>query len=390
MSKDLSNILDAIQEHREALQPLREILLANAVMIGEVPSPTFGENDRIRFLSDRFNEEGLQNISIDNVAGNCMAMIPGAVGDNNILVCGHADTVFNKKVDHAMQVSQDKITGPGIGDNSLGLAALATIPNLLQRLNLKLDDNLILLGCTRSLGHGNLGGIKFFLDNCKLPIRAAICAEGIQLGRLSYSSVGMLRGEINLNMPSEYDWTKFGATNAVTILTKIVQAIQAIPIPTEPKTKIIFGSMNAGTSFATQPSTASLRFEIRSEGEGMVSKLRDRIADIVEEVATTSETDITLAVVAQRRLGGLEYTHPMVKTMRKILAALEIKPHIEPSVGELSELIQKQIPAVTLGLTWGRHKNEGNESIEIQPIFKGLAQLVALLNSIDGGLCDDQ
>ncbi len=388
MPEDLSDILGAIPEHQAALQPLREILLANALMLGEIPAPTFGEDERIKFLSYRFTEAALQNISIDAVSGNCMAMIPGTVGDNNILVCAHSDTVFDKKVDHAMSVDKDTIKGPGIGDNSLGLAAIATLPDLLEKLELKPKDNIILLGCTRSLGYGNLGGIKFFLENCKLPIRAGICVEGIRLGRLSFSSVGMLRGEINLNMPSEYDWTKFGATNAVTLLTKIVQGIQAIPIPTEPKTKIIFGSMNTGTSFATQPTTASLRFEIRSETDGMVSRLRDQIADIVEEVATTSGTDIMLSVIAQRKPGGLSYSHPMVKCMRKILSTLEVKPHIEPSVGELSELIRKQIPAVTLGLTKGRQKNEFNETIEIQPTFKGLAQLIALINAIDGGLCD--
>ena len=79
----------------------------------------------------------------------------------------------------------------------------------------------------------------------------------------------------------------------------------------------------------------------------------------------------------------------MVKAMRKILDTLEVKPHVEPSVGELSQLIEHDIPSVTLGLTRGHHKNEFNESIDIRPIFGGLAQLIALLQSIDGGLCDE-
>ena len=388
MPNNINSILDLIPAHRAALHPLREILLANAMMLGELPAPTFGEEKRIAFLGNRFTEEGLHNISIDEVPGNCMAMIPGTVGEQNILICAHADTVFSNKVDHAMSVTKDTIRGPGIGDNSLGLAALATLPNILKRLKIRFNDNLIFLGCTRSLGPGNLGGIKFFLENNKFPLRSGICVEGIQLGRLSYASVGMLRGEINLSMPSQYDWTNFGATNAVTLLTRIVQGIQSISIPTEPKTKIIFGSMNTGTSFATQPTSASLRFEIRSEADGMVSLLRDQIADLIEEIATQSRTDITLTVVAHRKHGGLDYSHPMVKSMRKILGALHINPYIDPSVGELSELIRANIPSVTLGLTTGQHKNEYNETIDIEPTFDGLAQLIALINSIDGGICD--
>jgi di/tripeptidase len=389
MESELKAILASISKHKEELHSVRELLLANALMVGEIPAPTYQEDGRITFLSNRFTEEGLQNISIDE-AGNGMAVIPGTKGAKNILVCAHADTVFSQNVDHAMSVSADSISGPGIGDNSLGLAAVMTLPQILRRLDITLEDNLILMGCTKSLGHGDLRGLKFFLENNTLPLRAGICVEGIQLGRLSYASVGMLRGEIIVNVPSEYNWAKFGASGAVSIISKVVQRIMELPIPMEPPTEILFGSVNGGTSFGTQPTSANLRFEIRSEKEGMVRQLRHSIEDILEEISYSSETEISLSVIAERRLGGLQYGHPIVKTMRSILDTLAIKPRVEPSVGELSQLIYKGVPSVTLGLTSGANKNEFNESIEIEPIFSGLAQLIALLQSIDGGLCDEQ
>jgi len=112
--------------------------------------------------------------------------------------------------------------------------------------------------------------------------------------------------------------------------------------------------------------------------------------DITEEIENTSNAQIRFSLVAERQTGGLDYAHPLVKTMRQILSTLEVKPRIEPSVGELSQLIERGIPSVTLGLTCGNNKNEFNESIEIQPVFSGIAQLIALLQSIDGGLCDEQ
>jgi len=388
MPKDPQPILESIHPHREALHSVREILLANALMIGEIPSPTGKEVERITFLSNRYTEDGLQNISIDE-AGNGMAILPGKTGEKNILVCAHADTVFNHKVDHAMSVNADSIMGPGIGDNSLGLAAIVTLPEILKRLNISFDDNLILLGCCDSLGRGDLGGIRFFLENNKVPIHAGISVEGIQLGRLSYTSVGMLRGEISVDVPSGYDWAKFGASGSVAVLTKVVQRITEIPIPMQPPTQIIFGSINGGTSFGTRPTRATLRFEIRSEKAGMVDQLKEKIVDIIEETGNSSDTEITLSAVAERQPGGLNYGHPLVKSMRMILDTLEVKPRVEPSVGELSQLIEKGIPSVTLGLTTGRDKNEFNESIDIRPIFGGLAQLIALLQLIDGGFCDE-
>lgn len=388
MSKALDSVLKKISTHEEKLQSVREILLANALMLGEIPAPTYSEEERITFLGNRFTEDGLDSISIDE-AGNGMAILPGTEGKKNILICAHADTVFNKKVDHAMSVGPTSIMGPGIGDNSLGLAAIATLPAILKRLNLSFKDNLILMGCSRSLGRGDLGGMRFFLENNTRPIRAGVCIEGIQLGRLSYSALGMLRGEITVTMPKEYDWSNFGATGAVAILSNVIQRILQIPIPMEPKTRILFGSIASGTSFGTQPTTATLRFEIRSEKIGMIGTMRTEIEDIIGEIAGGSDTHIELSVIAQRKPGGLPYGHPMVRSMRSILKTLNLKPHVEPSVGELSELINYSIPAVTLGLTKGYNKNEFNESIDIQPTFSGLAQLVALIQSIDKGLCDE-
>ncbi|HKK17912.1 MAG TPA: hypothetical protein VJ952_04450, partial [Opitutales bacterium] len=98
MSSKFNSILDTVHPHRERLHSVRELLLANAMMIGEIPAPTGHEADRITFLTNRYTEDGLQNISIDE-AGNGMAVIPGKKGDNNILVCAHADTVFSPSVD---------------------------------------------------------------------------------------------------------------------------------------------------------------------------------------------------------------------------------------------------------------------------------------------------
>ena len=387
MSLTAESIVNAIPQNRESLLALREILLANALMIGEIPAPTFEEDARITFISNRFTELGLQNISIDE-AGNGMAMIPGTKGRKNLLICAHADTVFNSKIDHAMSVGPDTIQGPGIGDNSLGLAAIATLPEILDHLDIQLEDNIILLACTQSLGRGDLGGMRFFLENNQLPLRSAICVEGIQLGRLAYTSIGMLRGEITVDLPPDYDWNQFGAAGSVVLLNKVVQRIMEIPIPMEPPTRIHFGSMNAGTSYGTEPTTATLRFEIRSEKVGMAAEMRQKIEAIIDEIATHSDTAISLSVIAQRTKSGLDYSHPMVQTMRSILKKMKIKPQDRPSVGELSALIKEGIPGVTIGLTKGRDKNELKESIVIDPIFDGLSQLVALVQSIDGGFCD--
>ena len=72
-----------------------------------------------------------------------------------------------------------------------------------------------------------------------------------------------------------------------------------------------------------------------------------------------------------------------------VMKALGIQPRIVPSTSELSALIAKGIPSLTLGLTHSEHQNELGETMEIDPIFTGLAQLVGMLVSIDEGFCDE-
>lgn len=96
-----------------------------------------------------------------------------------------------------------------------------------------------------------------------------------------------------------------------------------------------------------------------------------------------------LKVIARRRSGSIASDHPIVKSTRKIMEALGLEPVVAPSVGVLSALIAKKIPSITLGITKGKNRNELDEAIMIEPIFSGLAQLVAVLQAIDGGSYDE-
>lgn len=376
-----------MQEHHSALQSMREVILANAVMIGEIPSPTAREKTRIRFIRDRFNECGLQNVSVDEM-GNGMALLPGTQGKRNILILGHVDTPFPESDDHAVTVLQDSLTGLAIGNNALGLAALVSLPIILEKLGITFKDNLLFLAHTHSLGRGDLEGFRFFIENNKLPIRAAICCAGVQLGRLSYTSLGMSRGSVTCDSPNAGDWKNVGTTDAIANLTRVIDGLLSIPLPQQPRTNIILGSIEGGTGYNTKAAHATLGFEIRSEQVGMVSKIEDQVRDIVEKVRYETNTPVELNILARRKTGGIDFQHPLVTAARNIMKALDIEPRIAPSTGALAGLIEKGIPALTLGLTHGEKIGEDDETIYIDPTYQGLTQLIAMLQAIDGGLCD--
>jgi len=383
----LSVLLDQIPERIKKISEKRDSFLTDTVLLGEIPSPTYGEDERIRAVVDRFRENGLSSPNIDEF-GNASAHLPGTEGQSSILVMAHADSVFSREVRHEIQVGSGHMSGPGIADNALGLAAMIALPRLLDDLGIRLRDDLILVANSRSLGRANLEGASGFLETMSLPARAGICVEGSTLGRLSYSGLGTLRGEITLQVPSDYDWKRFGASGAISHVTGLINQIREIPIPKEPKTQLVFGGLRCGSSFNTSPKQGTLRFEITSEDDDIIGQMEDQLNEICEQFSAETGTLVSMEVVAKRQNCSIPFTHPLVKTTRSIMQEAGITPKVDPSTGDLNALILSGLPAVTLGLTTVENLREINETVQLDPLYAGMTQLVSLIQAIDQGICD--
>lgn len=372
---------------RIRLTDLREMILSNALMLGEIPSASGQEDARIRFLAQRFNELALQNISIDEI-GNVQAMIPGRTGAQTILLTAHADTHITVGTDQrlAINVAAEHLMGQGLADNTLGLAALASLPELLTRLGIQLDANLLLLGHVNSLGSRDLAGLKFFLDHHTDPVEVGLVVEGITLGRLNHTCLGMVQADIRCRVHRAPGTRWEASENAIVIMHRIIRRILEIPIPQEPRTSLILGSLHAGKTFNRPPEAARLRMEIRSEMPGKAREIRLRIKEILEEISAETASVCEITYPALRKPGGIPFNHPLVTAARETMEQLDIPLLGGPSYSDLSVLISHKIPALTLGLTTAAHLNEPEETVAIAPLITGISQVVALLQRIDHDL----
>ncbi|MDA3852247.1 MAG: peptidase dimerization domain-containing protein [Spirochaetaceae bacterium] len=389
MKQFVNEFISHFLKDKEGYNEIRETLLSNLILLNEIPAPTFKEFERATALVKRYAGYEILNGSVDEM-GNALGIIPGKNSENNILVVAHLDTHYDSTVDHNVSVNTDHIIGPGVGDNGLGLAAMATLPYLLKHFNLELDSNLILMGSARSLGMGDIEGIRFFLNNFKGNISSGICLEGVKLGRLSYSSIGMLRGELVYQIPEEYDWTKFSSEGALVNMNEMISKILEIPLPRKPKTSIVLGSIRGGTSYNTIPTKVALRFEIRSESNEVVDKLTQEIDNLAMEMSSLTGANVEFKKHARRKPGGTLFSHPLNRVARDIHSMMNIKTRLSPSTSELSAFIAKGIPAITIGLTHGENLGEENEQIDLSLLDKGMAQLLGLLISLDRGFEDEE
>ena len=169
----------------------------------------------------------------------------------------------------------------------------------------------------------------------------------------------------------------------------MINALNEIRLPRSPRTSIVLGSVEGGQSYNAIARLAVLRFEIRSEAAAMVREVSRHIRDIATEISSKSGARVTLDAFARRRPGGVPFGHPLPTQARSIQRALKVAPRISPSTSELSAFIERKIPAVTIGLTTGDRMDEPEETISIEKIFVGVAQLIGILLAIDGGYCDE-
>jgi len=86
----------------------------------------------------------------------------------------------------------------------------------------------------------------------------------------------------------------------------------------------------------------------------------------------------------------LKFNHPLVKSTAAILKSLGIKPTSKSTESALSIFLSRKIPSVTLGITYGEHHYTNKATMEIEPMFKGIAQVVGVIKAIDSGVCDEQ
>ena len=376
-----------IEQYKSAAESLRDMLLADLIHFGEIPAPTYAEEQRIHFLANRFEEIGLTNISIDAL-GNGIGIIAGSEARRNLLVLTNADTIVKDIKDQTIEVQVDRLVGPFVGDNSIALAALTTLPLLLERLNLRLKSNIILLATTRSLERGNLEGLKHFLANSERPIETGLCLESVQLGRLNYHCIGLLRGDIHCRLPENYNWAQYGTTGSIIPMSDVVNRISQIALPHRPLTTIIMGMIKGGIAYNNISRKTILSFEARSESLEILNQIKQQINDIIAEVGARSGVKITLDVISQREPGGLDISHPLVRNATSILTALGLQPMLYSTTSQLSAIRDAKIPGLTVGLTTGERRyelDEIDESVNIVPLTMGLAQVVGLLQRMDEG-----
>jgi tripeptide aminopeptidase len=364
-------------------------LIDLAIAIQQIPAPTFHEAQRAEFVRSRFAEEGLVDVEVD-ATGNVYARLPGSGREQPLVVSAHLDTVFPSSVDlHFERESEpragtgtaSRILGPGIGDNSLGVAALSGLVWALRQRGLSLPGDLWLVANTGEEGLGNLLGMQALVERFGSSPIAYIILEGMGLGQVYHRGLGVRRYRITVHTSGGHSWIDYGQPSAIHELTALSARIAALDLPGTPRTTLNIGIISGGTSVNTIAAEAMLELDLRSESTESLEALAGQVGQLVQ-AAQKPGVKVEAEVIGQRPSGELPSDHALVRLAQNCLRAVGIEPHLNNGSTDANLPLKRGLPAVTIGLTTGGRAHTVHEFINIPPLEKGMEQMLRLVSGV--------
>lgn len=340
-----------------------------------VPAPSYEERTRAEFVAKAFEQIGVSP-DIDEMA-NVVARRKGTGKSKSLMMAAHTDTVFPRETEISVRRTATEMVGPGIGDNSLGVAGLLGLTKILDAANVQTPGDLLLVANVGEEGLGNLRGIRAVVDRFEDELGGVIAIEGHNVGRITHVGVGSKRIRVSVHGPGGHSWGAFGEPSAIHEVGRIIAEISGLQVPADPKTTFNVGLVEGGVSVNTIAPRASAVIDMRSVDPASLNRLASRVEGIIAS-HNRDRISTSIEILGERPAGRTDPSTKIVRSAIDILRQLGLEPELNASSTDANIAISRGIPAICVGLTRGTGAHRIDESIEIAPVQTGMMQLALL------------
>ena len=331
----------------------------NLIELTEIEAPPFKEEKRAKEFAKRLQLAGLENVWIDSI-GNVIGLLKGSIGNKNIAINAHIDTVFPEGTDVRVQVKNDTLYAPGIGDDTRGLAMLLTIAETIKMNNIEPVNNIIFIGTVGEEGLGDLRGVRYLFENNNPKIDSWIAIDGGSVGRVNNQALGSYRYEVVFYGPGGHSWGAFGLVNPHHALGYgIKNFIEKADLYTSsgPKTSYNVGVISGGTSINSIPFESSMLIDIRSIEPNRLNDMEEILFNSMQKALKEqndmkrSGSDLTLTInkIGNRPSGKVEESVPLIQRTIAATQYMGVEPRLTIGSTDSNIPISIGVPAVTIG-----------------------------------------
>ena len=338
---------------------VEEKTIKNLIELTEIEAPPFKEEKRAKEFSERLKLAGIEKVWIDSI-GNVIGLLAGSIGNKNIAIDAHLDTVFPEGTDVQVRVKNDTLFAPGIGDDTRGLAMVLTIAETIVKNEIKPVDNILFIGTVGEEGLGDLRGVRYLFKNNEPKIDSWIAIDGGSIGRVNNQALGSYRYEVVFDGPGGHSWGAFGLVNPHHALgAGIKNFVEKADIYTDsgPKTSYNVGIISGGTSINSIPFKSSMQIDIRSIDPNRLNDMEEILFNSMnkaldeQNAIKRSGPDLKLTInkIGNRPSGKVDESVPLIQKTIAATQYMGIEPRLTIGSTDSNIPISLGLPAVTIG-----------------------------------------
>ena len=331
----------------------------NLIELTEIEAPPFKEEKRAKEFSERLKLAGIEKVWIDSI-GNVIGLLEGSIGNKNIAIDAHLDTVFPEGTDVQVRVKNDTLFAPGIGDDTRGLAMVLTIAETIVKNQIKPVDNILFIGTVGEEGLGDLRGVRYLFKNNQPKIDSWIAIDGGSIGRVNNQALGSYRYEVVFDGPGGHSWGAFGLVNPHHALgAGIKNFVEKADIYTDsgPKTSYNVGIISGGTSINSIPFKSSMQIDIRSIDPNRLNDMEEILFNSMnkaldeQNAIKRSGPDLKLTInkIGNRPSGKVDESVPLIQKTIAATQYMGVEPRLTIGSTDSNIPISLGLPAVTIG-----------------------------------------
>ena len=342
---------------RARLAAADERVVHTQIALSEIPSPTGAEHRRGAMVAERFHAIGLHDVHVDDV-GNVIGARPGSTEQAPVLVCAHLDTVFPEGTPVGVARDGIQLTGPGIVDNSRGLAAMLALAETIDGARVRTQRPVIFAATVGEEGAGDLRGAKHLFARLDATPSACIALDGAGDDRIVHRALGARRYRVTFHGCGGHSWAAFGMPNPVHAAGATAAKLASVPLPHTPRTTMSVCRIGGGISVNAIPTEAWLEVDLRCSSADILSACAAEV-ELAVRAAVREENlrrslgapplAYTIEMIGDRPCGELPSDHPLVAAAADATRAIGRSPELATASTDANVPISLGVPAIAIG-----------------------------------------
>ena len=310
-------------------------------------APVAGDQARAAFLVEYFSGRG-EEVRTDEV-GNVI------VGSGPLALAAHIDTVLPPG---PLVLEEERWWGAAVGDNSSGVAVLATAWE-------RLPAEVTLVFPVGEEGLGNLKGARAYV--AEHQPEAFVAVDGY-LGGIVTRALGSRRLQVEFRGPGGHSWGDRNAPNPAFALGRLIQAVEKLPVGERQSRSV--AQVWGGEAINAIPRVAGLTLDIRATAEELLENAEEEVRRALMEAAAAVGVEAHQQILG-RRPAGETITPALRECALAAARAAGLEPRLNAGSTDMAAAVERGVPALTLGVYRGGGAHTAAEWVDPASLSTG-------------------